>query len=167
MLYRSGNIAKLGRVDHRDSFFDLSHLKGTGESQFFQSRRCLNIMIPSSLCLIPPGHVDFSSETERTLQVLDYAVLVISATDGIQSHTQTLWKLLAKYNVPCFIFVNKTDLDGADCGHIAFELKSKLSDGCVDFAGSDKSKFYEDIALCDENLLNKYYEKIRLKNPMS
>ncbi len=159
LLYRSGNIAKLGRVDHRDSFLDTFSLERDRGITIFSKQAVLKYNDTRFTLLDTPGHVDFSAETERTLQVLDYAVLVISATDGIQSHTQTLWKLLAKYNVPCFIFVNKTDLDGADCGHIAFELKSKLSDGCVDFGNGDKSKFYEDIALCDENLLNKYYEK--------
>ncbi len=104
-----------------------------------------------------PGHVDFSAETERTLQVLDYAILVISATDGVQSHTQTLWKLLAKYKVPCFIFVNKTDLDGADKDVVLYQLKTKLSDGCVDFTSPD-DELNENIALCDDVLLEKYEE---------
>lgn len=102
--------------------------------------------------------MDFSAETERTLQVLDYAVLVISATDGIQSHTQTLWKLLSKYNVPCFIFVNKMDLDGADKERVLSELKMKFSDGCIDFGFENEEQFFENIALCDEKLLNDYYE---------
>ena len=100
--------------------------------------------------------MDFSAETERTLQVLDYAILVISGTDGVQSHTHTLWKLLQKYNVPCFIFVNKMDLDSADKSRILSQLKTKFSDGCVDF--TDKENLYESLALCDETLLNQYYE---------
>lgn len=91
--------------------------------------------------------MDFSAETERTLQVLDYAVLVISATDGIQSHTQTLWKLLSKYNVPCFIFVNKMDLDGADKERVLSELKMKFSDGCIDFGCKNEEQFLK-ILLC-------------------
>lgn len=95
--------------------------------------------------------------------MLDYAVLVISATDGIQSHTQTLWKLLSKYNVPCFIFINKMDLDNADKKRVITELKTKFSDGCVDFSNEDKDEFYENIALCDEALLNQYYETETVK----
>ncbi|MCC8073293.1 MAG: GTP-binding protein, partial [Clostridiales bacterium] len=156
MLYLSGNINKLGRVDHRDSFLDTFSLERDRGITIFSKQAILNYNDTQFTLLDTPGHVDFCAETERTLQVLDYAVLVISATDGIQSHTQTLWKLLAKYNVPCFIFINKTDLDGVDKNHILSHLKLKLSDGCIDFGCDDKEKFYEDAALCDETLLNKF-----------
>ncbi len=158
LLYKSGNINKLGRVDHRDSFLDTFSLERDRGITIFSKQAVLKYNDTEFTLLDTPGHVDFSAETERTLQVLDYAVLVISATDGIQSHTQTLWKLLSKYNVPCFIFINKMDLDNADKERVLNELKSKFSDGCIDFACNDKSELYENIALCDEKLLNQYYE---------
>ena len=157
MLYTSGNISKLGRVDHRNSFLDTFALARNRGITIFSKQAVLNYNDTQFTLLDTPGHVDFSAETERTLQVLDYAILVISATDGVQSHTQTLWKLLAKYNVPCFIFVNKMDLDGADKQRVLEQLKLKLSGGCVDFGCDNKDEFYENIALCHENLLNKYY----------
>lgn len=163
LLYQSGNINRLGRVDHRDSFLDTFSLERDRGITIFSKQAVLKYNDTEFTLLDTPGHVDFSAETERTLQVLDYAVLVISATDGIQSHTQTLWKLLSKYNVPCFVFINKMDLDGADKERVTAELKTKLSDGCVDFGCTDKSELYENIALCDEALLNQYYENETLK----
>lgn len=158
MLYLSGSINRLGRVDHRDSFLDTFSLERDRGITIFSKQAVLKYKDTQFTLLDTPGHVDFSAETERTLQVLDYAVLVISATDGIQSHTQTLWKLLSKYNVPCFIFINKMDLDGADKERILAQLKRKFSDGCVDFGG-DMTDIQENVALSDEALLNKYYEK--------
>lgn len=163
LLYQSGNINKLGRVDHRNSFLDTSSLERDRGITIFSKQAVLKYKDTEFTLLDTPGHVDFSAETERTLQVLDYAVLVISATDGIQSHTQTLWKLLSKYNVPCFIFVNKMDLNGADKNRILTELKTKFSDGCIDFGSTDQAEFFENIALCDEKLLNQYYENETLK----
>ncbi|MDE5604717.1 MAG: TetM/TetW/TetO/TetS family tetracycline resistance ribosomal protection protein [Eubacterium sp.] len=158
LLYQSGNISKLGRVDHRDSFLDTFSLERDRGITIFSKQAVLKYKDTEFTLLDTPGHVDFSAETERTLQVLDYAILVISGTDGIQSHTHTLWKLLAKYNVPCFIFVNKMDLEGADKQDILTELKTKFSDGCVDFGCTDKNELYENLAVCDETLLNQYYE---------
>lgn len=163
LLYQSGNINKLGRVDHRDSFLDTFSLERDRGITIFSKQAVLKYKDTEFTLLDTPGHVDFSAETERTLQVLDYTVLVISATDGIQSHTQTLWKLLSKYNVPCFIFINKMDLDNADKKRVITELKTKFSDGCVDFSNEDKDEFYENIALCDEALLNQYYETETVK----
>ena len=159
LLYQSGNISKLGRVDHRDSFLDTFSLERDRGITIFSKQAVLKYKDTEFTLLDTPGHVDFSAETERTLQVLDYAILVISGTDGIQSHTHTLWKLLAKYNVPCFIFINKMDLNGADKQRILKELQTKLSDGCVDFGCQEENELYESIAICDENLLNQYYEK--------
>lgn len=158
LLYQSGSIKKLGRVDHRDSYLDTFSLERDRGITIFSKQAVIKYKDTEFTLLDTPGHVDFSAETERTLQVLDYAVLVISATDGIQSHTRTLWKLLSKYNVPCFLFINKMDLNGADQERIMAELKAKFSDGCVDFGCSDEPEFYENIALCDEKLLNQYYE---------
>ncbi|MCM1286004.1 MAG: TetM/TetW/TetO/TetS family tetracycline resistance ribosomal protection protein [Acetobacter sp.] len=164
LLYQSGNINKLGRVDHRDSFLDTFAIERNRGITIFSKQAVLKYADTEFTLLDTPGHVDFSAETERTLQVLDYAVLVISATDGIQSHTQTLWKLLSKYNVPCFIFINKMDLDGADKTRVMTELKTKFSDGCVDFGNENINDFYEEIALCDEDILNKFYENEKLNN---
>lgn len=158
LLYQSGNINKLGRVDHRNSFLDTFSLERDRGITIFSKQAVLKYKDTEFTLLDTPGHVDFSAETERTLQVLDYAILVISGTDGIQSHTQTLWKLLYKYNIPCFIFINKMDLEGADKAHILSELKTKFGDGCIDFGCEKEADFYENIAICDERLLNQYYE---------
>lgn len=158
LLYQSGSISRLGRVDHKNSFLDTFSLERDRGITIFSKQAVFQYNDTEFTLLDTPGHVDFSAETERTLQVLDYAVLVISASDGIQSHTQTLWKLLAKYNVPCFIFINKMDLDSADKTRVLNELKTKFSDGCIDFDSNSNSEFYESIALCDEKLLNQYYE---------
>lgn len=158
LLYQSGSINRLGRVDHGDSFLDTFSLERDRGITIFSKQAVFKYKDTEFTLLDTPGHVDFSAETERTLQVLDYAILVVSGTDGIQSHTHTLWKLLAKYNVPCFIFVNKMDLDGADRQKLLTELKTKFSDSCVDFNCEDKNEFNESIAICDEKLLNQYYE---------
>ena len=157
MLYHSGTIPKLGRVDSKNSFLDTFSLERSRGITIFSKQALLKYKDTDITLIDTPGHVDFSAETERTLQVLDYAILVISATDGVQSHTQTLWKLLAKYKVPCFIFVNKTDLDGADKDIVLYQLKTKLSDSCVDFTLPD-DELNENIALCDDVLLEKYEE---------
>ena len=157
MLYCSGNINKLGRVDHRDSFLDTFYLERSRGITIFSKQAMLNYKDTCFTLLDTPGHVDFSAETERTLQVLDYAILVISGTDGVQSHTLTLFKLLEKYGVPCFIFINKTDLDGFDKDVVFHQLKTRLSDKCVEYT-DDKEELCENIALCDEALLNSYTE---------
>ena len=157
MLYCSGNIGKLGRVDHRDSFLDTFYLERDRGITIFSKQAMLRFKDTNFTLLDTPGHVDFSAETERTLQVLDYAVLVISGTDGVQSHTLTLFKLLEKYSVPCFIFVNKTDLNGYDEEVVFNQLKTKLSDRCVQYT-KNNGEFIENLALCDEELLNEYTE---------
>ena len=106
-----------------------------------------------------PGHVDFSCEMERTLQVLDYAILVINGSDGVQGHTQTLWQLLARHHIPTFLFVNKMDLDGTDPDFLLKELKLHLSENCISFSNlQDQEKFFENVSLCDESVLNHYLE---------
>ncbi len=158
MMYCSGNISKLGRVDHKDSFLDTYSLERDRGITIFSKQAVLKYNYDIFYLLDTPGHVDFSAETERTLQVLDYAIMVVSGTDGVQSHTITLWKLLQKYGVPCFLFVNKMDLPGADRKSVLNEIKAKLSDCCVDFSDTDNDEFFESIALCDEQLLLKYEE---------
>ncbi len=130
---------------------------GSGASRFFPSRRCLtggNVTL-----LDTPGHVDFSAEMERTLQVLDYAVLVISGTDGVQAHTHTLWRLLARHQIPAVVFVNKMDLAGTERAELLAELKKQLGEGCVDFNGNAaRQAFEESLAVCDETLLERYLD---------
>lgn len=164
LMYCSGNIKKLGRVDHKDSFLDNFALERDRGITIFSKQAVLKYVDSEFTLLDTPGHVDFSAETERTLQVLDYAILVISGTDGVQSHTSTLWKLLRRYRVPCFVFVNKMDLDGADKDFILKDLKSKLSERCVDFTDDSSDEFYENAALCDDKLLEKYEEDNLRKN---
>ena len=157
MLYLSGALSKLGRVDHKDAFLDNFQLERDRGITIFSKMAVFTTPNARYTILDTPGHVDFSAETERALQVLDYAILVISGTDGVQSHTTTLWKLLQKYRVPCFLFVNKMDMDGADKSRVLNEIKSKLSDSAVDFT-AERNELYENIALCDEKLLESYYE---------
>ena len=112
MLYRAGSIRKLGRVDNKDAFLDTDTLEKARGITIFSKQALLKTGSTNITLLDTPGHVDFSTETERTLQVLDYAVLVISGTDGVQSHTETLWRLLRRYHIPTFVFINKMDLPG-------------------------------------------------------
>ena len=156
MLYLSGSIRKLGRVDHRDSFLDSFAVERQRGITVFSKQAVMRYNDVLFTLLDTPGHADFSAEAERALQVLDYAVLVISGTDGVQSHTVTLWKLLRRYHVPTFIFINKMDLGGTDRSALLGQLKDKLSDRCVDFNERDKASLYENIALCDDALLASY-----------
>ena len=162
MLFNSGSIKKLGRVDHRDSFLDTHSLERERGITIFSKQAVLQYGDTSLTLLDTPGHVDFSAETERTLQVLDHAVLVVSGTDGLQSHTLTLWKLLQRYRVPCFVFVNKMDLPGADRQELMRLLSVRLSDRCADFSDPEGEEFYERLAECDEDLLEEYSSTDRL-----
>lgn len=157
-MYRSGAISKQGRVDHGDSFLDTFELERSRGITIFSKQAVFKYNDTLFTLLDTPGHVDFSAETERTLQVLDYAVLVVSASDGVQSHTATLWKLLKRYNIPCFIFVNKTDLFGFDKKAVLAQLREKLSDHVTDFTYVNTNEFKENIALCSEELLEQYSE---------
>ena len=134
MLYRSGALRKLGRVDHRDAFLDTDSIERSRGITIFSKQALLSLPGAELTLLDTPGHVDFSAEAERALQVMDYAILVISGTDGIQSHTQTLWRLLERYAVPVFIFVNKLDLAGADRRQRMDELRRYFGSGCVDLS---------------------------------
>ncbi len=157
LMYISGNIKKLGRVDHKNAFLDTFTLERERGITIFSKLAQLNYKDTEFTLLDTPGHIDFSAETERTLHVLDYAILVVSASAGVQSHTKTLFKLLEKYSVPTFIFVNKTDLSELTPGALLDNLKLSLSDNCVDFTVEDE-QFFENTALCDEELLIKYEE---------
>ena len=158
MLYLTGSIRKLGRVDHKDAFLDTYELERTRGITIFSKQAVFTLKDMEVTLLDTPGHVDFSAEMERTLQVLDYAVLVISGSDGVQGHTETLWSLLERYRVPTFLFVNKMDLDGTDHVALMEELKKRLNDGCVDFGTVQDQVFMENVAMCDEALLDKYME---------
>ena len=155
MLYQSGSTRRLGRVDNGDSFLDTDALERSRGITIFSKQAVMTYANTQFTLIDTPGHVDFSAEMERTLQVLDYAILVISATDGIQSHTITLWRLLKKYNIPCFLFVNKMDIDGADKDFVMRQLRKNFSDNCIDFS-ADTDEIAEGLALCDDKLLSKY-----------
>lgn len=157
MLYTSGAIRSLGRVDRGNSTLDTNSIERERGITIFSSQAEFTVDDTMFTLLDTPGHVDFSAETERTMQVLDYAVLVISGTDGVQSHTTTLWKLLRKYNIPVFLFVNKMDLIGADKAHLIDRLRKELSDRCVDFTG-DFDNIDEDCATCCEELMEQFIE---------
>ena len=153
MLYRAGEIRRLGRVDHGDAFLDTDTLEKERGITIFSKQAQLRLQGAELTLLDTPGHVDFSAEAERTLQVLDAAILVISGTDGVQSHTETLWKLLERYRVPTFLFINKTDLPGVDRESLLRTLKGRLSESCVACGdGADP----EEAALCDEALMQLY-----------
>jgi len=186
ILYLCGNIRKLGRVDHGNAFLDNYELERSRGITIFSKQAVFDLTeevvgekagakdngqkeAEAAKCdvrvtlLDTPGHVDFSAEMERTLQVLDYAVLVINGADGVQAHTRTLWSLLAKYRIPVFLFVNKMDQPQADREERLAELKRVLSDGCVAFdLGEKEEEFWENIAMCEEDALNEYLEEGRL-----
>ena len=158
VLYESGVIRTRGRVDHKDAFLDTSPLERERGITIFSKQACFSYGNMDVTMLDTPGHVDFSSEMERTLQVIDYAVLIISGTDGVQGHTETVWKLLQKYRIPTFFFVNKMDLPGADKAAVLKELQAKLSPYCVDFT-EEEELLCENVAMCEETLLETYLEE--------
>ena len=155
LLYCAGQRRTLGRVDHRDSLLDSHSLERERGITIFSKQARLETPHRELILIDTPGHVDFSAEAERTMPVLDCAVLVISGTDGVQAHTLTLWRLLERYQVPVFLFINKMDLPGADRGRLLSQLQEQLHSGCVDF-GMDRDKIAEAAALCDEALLESY-----------
>ena len=161
LLYLGGSIRKIGRVDHKDAFLDTYELERARGITIFSKQAELKIGNKEVTLLDTPGHIDFSAEMERTLQVLDYAILVINASDGIQGHTEVLWKLLSKYEIPVFIFINKMDQEGTDKIRIIDELRSKLDGKCIDF---NDDNFLEEVAMCDEEVLNTYLEKSEIDN---
>lgn len=159
ILYQTGSIRKLGRVDHKDAFLDTYELERERGITIFSKQAVFSSGEMEVTLLDTPGHVDFSAEMERTLQVLDYAIMVISGSDGVQGHTDTLWRLLARYRIPTFLFINKMDLTGTDRKSLMSELKKQLSDGCVEFNDTQNAtEFMENLAICDETILNQYME---------
>ena len=162
ILYLTETIRKLGRVDNRDAFLDTYELERSRGITIFSKQAVFSLGDISVTLLDTPGHVDFSAEMERTLPVLDYAILVISGADGVQGHTETLWRLLRRYQIPTFLFINKMDQQGTDQRALMDELKSRLDGNCVDFSRKEE-EIWEDAALCDEKLLERYLETGTLK----
>lgn len=166
IMFRNGNIRKLGRVDHGDAFLDNYALEKERGITIYSKQAVFDLPGHHVTLLDTPGHVDFSPEMERTLKVLDVAVLVISATDGVQSHTETLWRLLKSYHIPVFLFVNKMDQTGADREAVLTDLRARLDDNCISFDGSYKchgifsfeDEILEEIAVSDETILDSYME---------
>lgn len=159
ILFQTGSIRKYGRVDHQDSFFDNNNLERDRGITIFSKQAKFVLGKYDVTLLDTPGHVDFSAEMERTLQVLDYAILIVSATDGVQAHTKTLWSLLKRYKIPVYIFVNKMDQNGNDKQNIMRNIQKELSSGCIDFIENEKEYFYDQLAMCSEALMNEYLEK--------
>lgn len=159
LLYESGKIGKLGRVDTKDAYLDTYELEKARGITIFSKQALFNIGNIQITLLDTPGHVDFSAEMERTLSVLDYAVLVINAADGIQGHTKTLWRLLDIYKIPVFLFINKMDQKGIEKDNLVIDIKNKLNKNCVEFGETNYIKFYDDLAMCDETLMDMYLEK--------
>ncbi|NBH15452.1 GTP-binding protein [Lachnospiraceae bacterium] len=158
LLYVGGSIRKFGRVDSRDAFLDTDERERARGITIFSKQAVLKLSNTIVTLLDTPGHVDFSAEMERTLQILDYAVLVISGSDGVQGHTRTLWQLLKKYEIPVFLFINKMDQPHTDKKHLMEELKEKLSQNCLDFSDMETEEFQENAAVCREDVLEYYLE---------
>lgn len=158
MLYTSGCIRKLGRVDNRDAFLDTYELERARGITIFSKQARMKLGEWEITLLDTPGHVDFSAEMERTLQVLDYAILIISGADGVQGHTRTLWELLRKYRIPTVLFVNKMDQEGTDPEKLLSNIKASLHENCVDFTNwqKDEKAFLENLAMCEEESLEQF-----------
>lgn len=160
LLYHTGAIRKMGRVDHQNAFLDTYELERARGITIFSKQAGFTLGDREVVLLDTPGHVDFSAEMERTLQILDYAVLIIGGTDGVQGHVETLWRLLRQYKIPVFLFINKMDQDGANLAEILKELQGRLDEKCIDFTASQpQEEFMENLAMCDETVLETYLEE--------
>ena len=170
LLYLTGAIRKMGRVDDRDAFLDTYELERERGITIFSKQAVFEMGDKIITLLDTPGHVDFSAEMERTIQVLDAAVLVVSGADGVQGHTRTVWRLLKRHHVPVFLFINKMDQSGCDKQGLMQDLKANLDENCVDFGGWSGEKgewdpketqtddFYQELAVCDEKIMESYFE---------
>lgn len=159
LLYHTGSIRKMGRVDHQDAFLDTNTMERARGITIFSKQAVFNLEDKEITLLDTPGHVDFSAEMERTLQVLDYGILIISGPDGVQGHVETLWKLLRQYEIPVILFVNKMDQQGTEKGKILDQLKKRLHEHCIDFSVDRNSQeFLEEAAICAESALEEYLE---------
>lgn len=163
MLYTGGSIRRMGRVDNKDAFLDTYELERARGITIFSKQASLAWEGLEITLLDTPGHVDFSAEMERTLQVLDYAILVISGADGVQGHTQTLWRLLKRYHIPAFLFVNKMDQDGTDKDALLSQLQERLDSGCVDFSVQEGEAFYDALAMCSEAAMEQFLEQEKIE----
>jgi ribosomal protection tetracycline resistance protein len=159
LLYLSGKIGRLGRVDNKDAYLDTFELERARGITIFSKQAMFEIGETQITLLDTPGHVDFSAEMERTLQVLDYAILVISGADGVQGHTKTLWRLLHMYRIPVFLFVNKMDQNGTDKDKLIKELKKQLDNGCIEFGQVQTEDFYDQLAMSEEIMMETFLEK--------
>lgn len=166
ILYQSGKIGKPGRVDKKDTYLDTYELEKERGITIFSKQAVFPLGDMTVTLLDTPGHVDFGAEMERTLRVLDYAILVINGADGVQGHTHTLWRLLSMYRIPVFLFVNKMDQAGTNKDRLLQELKKQLSDGCVDFSREDAGYFYEELAMCKEDMMETYLEQGSIEDDM-
>ena len=170
LLYLTGAIRKMGRVDDRDAFLDTYELERERGITIFSKQAIFDLGDTHVTLLDTPGHVDFSAEMERTIQVLDAAILVVSGADGVQGHTRTVWRLLKRHHIPVFLFVNKMDQSGCDAAALMKDLKAGLDENCVDFGGwsgekgewdpekEDTDTFYQELAVCDEAVMEAYFE---------
>lgn len=158
LLYHSGSIRKIGRVDNQDAFLDNYALERERGITIFSKQAQIRLGEQEITLLDTPGHVDFSAEMERTLQVLDYAILVVSGADGVQGHTRTLWQLLKRYQIPVFLFINKMDQLGTDKQLLLKELQENLSENCVDFSESHSESLYDSLAMCSEEAMEQFLE---------
>ena len=162
ILYKTGIIRKLGRVDRGDSYMDTDGIERERGITVFSNSAAVRLENTELTLVDTPGHVDFSPETERTFSILDYAVLLVSGTDGVQSHTETIWKLLEDRHIPTFIFVNKMDISELGKDAVLSDIRSKLSDRCIDF---EDENLFDELALCDETLFEAY-EKSELDDAL-
>ena len=161
LLYQTGALRKLGRVDKGSAFLDPDALEKKRGITIFSHQANLQYQDLKLTLLDTPGHVDFASQTEQVLSVLDYAILVVSATDGVQGYTRTLWRLLEHYQVPTFIFVNKMDAVGADRQQVLIDLQNNLASGCIDF---ESDNFNEEVAMTDDDVLEQFLDNGELED---
>ena len=162
LLYSSGKICKMGRVDNQNAYLDTNRMEKERGITIFSKQAVFSYKDLELTLLDTPGHVDFSSEMERTLQVLDYAILVINGADGVQAHTKTLWRLLKRYEIPVFLFINKMDQPGCEKEALLTEIKSELSSDCIDFTVTDSPAFYEEAAMAEEMAMEIFLETGKL-----